>query len=353
MQVAILHNRLLSSLSTAILTVGTGHKIQYLNAAAEMLFEVSTKKALGVALADYLESEGLSRSLTDAIDNGQPATLREVIVIHPEPDRGILVDCAITPIHDVDAGQLLVLELTRVDRLMRLAREGRQRQRYAANQALIRGVAHEIKNPLGGLRGAAQLLDQELDNRDLREYTRIIIHEADRLRKLVDRMTGRYQPARIEPVNIHEILEHVRKLVLVELPLGVSIERDYDPSLPPVAGEKEQLIQAILNLVRNALQAVDERGIVRLRTRIERQITIGGICHRYVVRTDIEDNGPGIPEALADQVFDPLITGRDDGTGLGLSITQDIVNRHGGLIAFESTPGNTCFSLYLPVEESS
>jgi two-component system nitrogen regulation sensor histidine kinase GlnL len=245
---------------------------------------------------------------------------------------------------------VLLVELMQVDRLMRLARDENMLERQAANRAVMRGLAHEIKNPLGGLRGAAQLLERELPDPALKEYTRIIIHEADRLRNLVDRMMGPHKPLNKRPVNIHEILEHVRKLVLVEVPAGLTLEREYDPSLPDLLGEPEQLIQAVLNIVRNSAEAIQHKGVIRLRTAIERNFTIGQKRHRLVLRADIVDNGPGIPEEIREHIFYPMVTAKPGGTGLGLSIAQDIVTKHGGLIECDSRLGQTVFSIFLPLE---
>jgi two-component system nitrogen regulation sensor histidine kinase GlnL len=265
-------------------------------------------------------------------------------------ERIITVDCIVTPLVDGGPETALLVELSQVDRLMRLARDENIIDRQAANRAVMRGLAHEIKNPLGGLRGAAQLLERELPNQSLKEYTRIIIHEADRLRNLVDRMMGPHQPLKKKPVNLHEILEHVRKLMLVEVPVGLTLERQYDPSLPEFEGEPEQLIQAVLNIVRNSAEAIQHQGVIRLRTRIERSFTIGQKRHRLVLRADIEDNGPGIPEEIREHVFYPMVTAKPGGTGLGLSIAQDIIAKHGGLIECDSRPGLTVFSIYLPLE---
>jgi two-component system nitrogen regulation sensor histidine kinase GlnL len=215
---------------------------------------------------------------------------------------------------------------------------------------LLRGLAHEIKNPLGGIRGSAQLLQRELASEELREYTQIIMDESDRLQSLVDRMLGPNKPLLLEPINIHKVLERVRQLVQVEAPVGVSIERDYDPSIPQVNGDGDLLIQAILNIVRNAAQAVGVRGRILIRTRIHRQVTIGNKRNRLVVKIDVEDNGPGIPDALMGQIFYPMVTGRAEGTGLGLSIAQSLINQHGGLIECISEPGLTVFSIFLPLE---
>jgi two-component system nitrogen regulation sensor histidine kinase GlnL len=218
---------------------------------------------------------------------------------------------------------------------------------------MVRQLAHEIKNPLGGLRGAAQLLERELPDASLREYTGVIIREADRLRALVDNLLGPGIPLRREPLNLHELLQHVFHLLRSEAPPGVGILRDYDPSLPPVHIDRDQLVQAMLNLGRNAVQVLGQSGRLTLRTRALTNVTIGARRHRVVVSVQFEDNGPGVPAELADTIFYPLVTGRDGGTGLGLAVAQDIVTRHGGLIEFESRPGHTVFNLLLPFGDST
>ncbi|RMG27368.1 MAG: PAS domain-containing sensor histidine kinase, partial [Gammaproteobacteria bacterium] len=224
-------------------------------------------------------------------------------------------------------------------------------QSRALNE-LVRGLAHEIKNPLGGLRGAAQLLESELADPALREYTSVIIEEADRLRALVDRLLGPSGLPRRERLNLHEVLEHVRTLVLAEGHLGLRIERDYDPSIPELEADRDALVQAVLNIVRNAVEALAGEGTIWLQTRTERQVTIGSVRHRLAASVRIIDNGPGVPEALRERLFVPLVTGRAQGTGLGLAIAQNLVGRHGGIIEFESRPGHTCFNLLLPLEAS-
>ena len=341
---------ILDHLATTVLTFDGALRLTSLNPAGEMLFEVSSKKVVGQPLASLLpHSQRLVRALRHTLDSRHPFTARGVRLALPGA-RTITVDCTVTPLPDGEEGDRLLVELTQIDRLLRLARDESLLDRQAANRAVIRGLAHEIKNPLGGLRGAAQLLERELTDKGLKEYTRIIIHEADRLRNLVDRMIGTHQLPKREPLNVHEVLEHVRKLMLVEVPVGLSIERNYDPSLPLLHGDREQLIQAALNIVRNSVQAMDGKGTIRLRTRFERQFTIGSRRHRLALRIEIEDDGPGIPEELQEHIFYPMVTGRAGGTGLGLSIAQDIINRHGGLIEFASRPRHTLFTIYLPLD---
>jgi two-component system nitrogen regulation sensor histidine kinase GlnL len=340
---------ILDNLTTAVLTFDADLRLTSINPAGEMLFEISAKKAVGQTLAELLPHARLAtRTLNQTLESRHPVTARGVPLKLPG-HRTITVDCTVTPLTDAGPDALLV-ELTQVDRLLRLARDENMLERQAANRAVMRGLAHEIKNPLGGLRGAAQLLERELPDKALKEYTRIIIHEADRLRNLVDRMMGPHKPLKKKPVNIHEILEHVRKLMLVEVPVGLSLERDYDPSLPEFEGEPEQLIQAVLNIVRNSAEAIQHKGVIHLRTGIERSFTIGQKRRRLVLRADIEDNGPGIPEEIQEHIFYPMVTAKPGGTGLGLSIAQDIVAKHGGLIECHSRPGHTVFSIYLPLE---
>ncbi|MCR4302449.1 MAG: nitrogen regulation protein NR(II) [Sulfuricaulis sp.] len=341
--------RIIENLTTAVLTFDAALRLTSINPAGEMLFEVSAKKVIGQILTELLPQARLAiRTLARTLESRHPFTARGVR-LKLYGTRTITVDCMVTPVMDGDPHTALIVELTQIDRLLRLARDESMLDRQVANRAVMRGLAHEIKNPLGGLRGAAQLLERELPNNSLKEYTRIIIHEADRLRNLVDRMMGPHQPLKKKPINIHEILEHVRKLMLVEVPVGLSIEREYDPSLPEFEAEPGQLIQAVLNIVRNSAEAIQHQGTIRLRSGIERSFTIGQQRHRLVLRVDIEDNGPGIPEEIQHHIFYPLVTAKPGGTGLGLSIAQDIIAKHGGLIECRSRPGHTVFSLYLPL----
>ena len=344
--------RILDNLTTAVLTFDADLRLTSINPAGEMLFEISAKKAVGQTLAELLPHARLAtRTLSQTLESRHPVTARGVPLKLPG-HRSITVDCTVTPLTDAGPDGALLVELTQVDRLLRLARDESMLERQAANRAVMRGLAHEIKNPLGGLRGAAQLLERELPDKSLKEYTRIIIHEADRLRNLVDRMMGPHKPLKKQPVNIHEILEHVRKLMLLEVPVGLSLERDYDPSLPEFEGEPEQLIQAVLNIVRNSAEAIQHQGVIHLRTNIERNFTIGQKRHRLALRADIEDSGPGIPEEIQEHIFYPMVTAKPGGTGLGLSIAQDIIAKHGGLIECHSRPGHTVFSIYLPLENA-
>jgi two-component system nitrogen regulation sensor histidine kinase GlnL len=348
-----LQQQLLDSLSTAILLLDDRLKVQYLNVAAEMLLEVSGRRGQGLEIGMLMtESQSIPVGVEKAVARGSPYTQRQTPIELPGGDT-ITVDYTVTPIVDNDK-QLLVVEIQPLDRLLRISREETILSAQESSRTLIRGLAHEIKNPLGGLRGAAQLLARELPNDELRDYTTIIIDEADRLRNLVDRLLGPHSLPQTEDVNIHEVLERVIQLVGAETGGSISFVKDYDPSIPALKGDPERLIQAVLNIVRNAMQAMQtmppEQPEIIFTTRILRQFTLGKHRHRLVCHIDIADNGPGVPEEILHQIFFPMVSGRAEGTGLGLSIAQSIINQHQGLIECNSHPGDTHFSLYLPLE---
>ncbi|MCY1298240.1 Sensory histidine kinase/phosphatase NtrB [compost metagenome] len=288
------------------------------------------------------------------MEQAHPFNKREA-VLTALTGQTITVDYAVTPI--LNRGEtLLLLEVLPRDRLLRITKEEAQLSKQETTKLLVRGLAHEIKNPLGGIRGAAQLLARELPEDHLRDYTNVIIEEADRLRNLVDRMLGSNKLPNLALANVHEVLERVGSLIEAESQGSITLVRDYDPSIPDVRIDREQMIQAVLNIVRNAMQAIathnDLRlGRITLRTRTLRQFTIGHTRHRLVAKVEIIDNGPGIPAELQDTIFYPMVSGRPDGTGLGLAITQNIISQHQGLIECESHPGHTVFSIFLPLEQ--
>ena len=328
--------------------------LRYINHAGEMLFAASANRLCGRKITALFERDPqLAEALRETLKNSQSVTIREAKLSLPGHDQQMLVDLTTTPLFTGKVATHLLIELTRADRYQRLSRDEELIERHTANRAIIKGLAHEIKNPLGGLRGAAQLLEKELSDRSLKEYTYIIIKEADRLRNLVDRMLSSTRPLKQEPVNIHQVFNHVRKIVQAENHDGqLTIYRDFDPSLPTITGDNDQLIQAILNIIRNSIQALNGKGEIIMRTRIERQLTLGQKRYRLVLRAEVEDNGPGIPPALLEKIFYPMVTGHADGTGLGLSIAQDIVSNHKGLIECQSRPGQTIFSIFLPLEDN-
>mgnify|MGYP003629688693 CR=1 FL=1 len=344
----------LDNLNTAVLLLGEGLEITYLNQAAENLFASSAQRLFRLnASTLFTDSESRKKIFEDALANNHPFTERKAKLLLPDLTE-ITVDYSATPLN-ISAEAKLLLELHPMDRTLRIDREEALISAHDTSRNLIRGLAHEIKNPLGGIRGASQLLAQELDRSELVEYTDIIITEVERLKDLVDRLLGPAFPSKFSPVNIHEVTEHVIKLVRAETNRKLHIYKDYDPSIPDILGDREQLIQATLNLVRNAMQALDSSdkigsgGEIVLRTRIVNHITIGKLQHRVVCRLDIIDNGPGIPPEFADRIFYPMISGRANGSGLGLPIAQAAINQHQGLIECESQPGETRFSVFLPL----
>ena len=350
--------RLMDHLTTAVVLLDEQMKVQYVNPAAEQLMAASQSQLAGMTINNLIHDKDQSTQadLENALRDLHPFTKREAQVYILNNPQLATVDYTITPIRESTNTHSLLLELRPLDRLMRISREDNLINAHQATRALVRGVAHEVKNPLGGIRGAAQLLARELPDDSLREYTDIIIAEVDRLRNLVDQMLGPRKLPKWAQVNIHEILERVRSVLTAETGDPVAIDRDYDPSLPEMCGDKDQLIQAILNIVRNAKQALTEDEeqkdpTIVLRTRALRQFTIGHIRHRLILLVEIEDNGPGIAKEMQETMFYPMISGRASGTGLGLSISQSIINQHHGLVECESNPGKTIFRLLLPLEQ--
>ncbi len=352
-QAGPLEKKLLDHLVTAVLLFDGDLRLKYINPAGEMLFQASSRHVLGQKIGTLLPWPEcpMEQRLRDALTTRQPVTEREV-TLSLSDGHTIRVSCTVLPLHQLDASPEALVELCREDRHLRIVREEHLISQHQATQALLRGLAHEIKNPLGGLRGAAQLLEQELPNEAFREYTRIIVDEVDRLRKLMDRMLGPNLIPKEQRVNIHQILEHVCGLLAAEHPRRPAIIRDYDPSIPDFKADPDRLIQAVLNLARNAIAASGPTGRIELRTRVLRRFTIGTKCHRLVMRVEMIDDGEGIPPDLLDRIFFPMVSGRPGGTGLGLPIAQELINQHGGLIECESRPGQTRFLIYLPLEPS-
>ncbi|MCZ6617464.1 MAG: nitrogen regulation protein NR(II) [Gammaproteobacteria bacterium] len=349
---AKLAETILEHMSTAVLVVNDARKVCYMNTAAEALFGTSEPRSTGTALRELTFDDG-SEAFTgfdETFETGQSITKRAA-EFRLRDGTPMTVDLTASLVPNTDQ---LIIELQPLNRLLRINRDDYSLYSQETSRKLVRGLAHEVKNPLGGLRGAAQLLERELKDDALTEYTRIIINEADRLTDLVDRMLGPNRHPQIEQVNVHSVLEHVIRLVDAELPGRIDFQRDYDPSLPPISADEAQIIQAFLNIIRNAGQALEETHSPRivLRTRVVRQFTMGTIRHRMAAQIDILDNGPGIPSDLRDRIFFPMISGRADGTGLGLAITQTIVGQHHGILSCRSDAGETCFSVFLPLEHN-
>lgn len=346
---------ILDNLSTAIVLLSNDMLIEYINPACENLLQVSSRQAISSPLEKViLVDEAFKNRLLNAIIDLQPISEYESSIMLPD-GRKLMIDYVLTPLQLADSKTQLMLEISHMDRHIRITREEKLLTEQNATRNLVRGMAHEIKNPLGGLRGAAQLLERELPGEELKEYTQIIIGEADRLQVLVDSMLGPNNVPKKRNVNIHQILEHVRQLITVELGSAehIHFKRDYDPSLPDIMADSDMMIQAVLNITQNAVQALGGNGEITLKTRPLRHFTIGHTHHKLVLQTDIIDNGPGIPEDIQEQIFYPMVTGRAEGTGLGLSIAQSLINQHDGLIKVSSHPGETIFTIYLPLSTNT
>lgn len=339
---------LLDNMTTAVISLDGTLAVDALNPAAEVLFGVSARHAMGLRAERAVPAlAAQAERLQQALADGTAYTERELRLTDHHGDT-LTVDCSVTPFRS-GSGPALVLEFLPMDRHLRISRDDRMRSQNLANREMLRGLAHEIKNPLGGLRGAAQLLEREVVAPELAEYTGVIIREADRLQNLVDHMLGPRKPPEFVRQNIHEALEHVRRLIETDLPDGVRLVRDYDPSVPELDADREQLIQVFFNLIGNAAQAIGDDGTITLRTRAQRLFTIGGVQHRLVLRVDVIDTGSGIDEDLLPRIFLPMVTARAEGSGMGLPIAQYLVHLHSGLIECDSRPGETVFSVFLPL----
>lgn len=342
---------IVDNLAIAVLLFDASMRLRAANPAAEALLATSYQKLAGLdAERVFLRGDYWVSVLRWAMETGQPFTERDVQLLRPGPEE-VTVDCTVTPLTEAQGG--LLMELVQVDRYRRINQEQAMLSQFQTSQAMVRGLAHEIRNPLGGLRGAAQLLERELADPLLKEYTEVIIGEADRLQALLDRLLGPRMVPDKRPVNVHEVAERVCRLVNAEAPEGVSISCDYDPSIPEVWADPDLLIQAILNIARNAVQAVEGKGLILLRTRIERRVNIGNSYHKLAVRMDIIDNGPGIEPDMLKQMFYPMVSGRSGGTGLGLTIAQSLIQQHGGLVQCTSRPGETVMSILIPLEKGA
>ena len=340
----------LDALATAVIFAALDYKVIYANSAAENLFKLSNTNVRGHTLGElFVDDSALINAIKLAAERNCSYTQHE-LQLSTGGEARCDVSCTATPAQ-IDAFEGFLLEFTELHQHLRIARETRLLDQSEANRWLIRNLAHEIKNPLGGLRGAAQLLERELERPELTEYTQVIMKEADRLQTLVDRLLSPQRLPRLMPLNVHEALERVRSLLLAEFPDGLQINRDYDVSLPPIEADREQIIQALLNIARNAAQAIIGKGLVVLRTRVARQVTVARKLNRLAAMIQIVDNGPGVPDELRDKIFFPLVSGREGGTGLGLTLAQNFIAQHHGVIELESAPGRTCFTIVLPLAE--
>ena len=339
----------LELLAAAVLMLRPDERVCYVNPAAENLFELSRPKFMGHTPREIFgDCAALEAAIAKAVTSGASYTEQEIELGVAGKAR-LHLTCTVSPIETPDA--TLLIEFRHIDQQLKVAREERLQQQQQANRDLIRSLAHEIKNPLGGIRGAAQLLEGELDRPQLSEYTQVIIGEADRLQSLVNRLLAPNRLPTYKRTNIHEILVRVRSVVQAEFP-AIRFESDFDISIPEFEADPEQLTQVVLNIVRNAAQAL--AGVpdpqIRLETRVARGVTLGKKRHRLALALSVEDNGPGVPEAIRDRIFYPLVSGRDGGSGLGLTIAQTFVAQHGGTIEWTSVPGRTVFTILLPLE---
>jgi two-component system, NtrC family, nitrogen regulation sensor histidine kinase GlnL len=353
----------LDSLATMVMVVSYAGNICYVNAAVEDRLQMAARNVMGAAVAPFFEDPPtLLKALRDVqerrVDTKRFDALFVLHILHLKRDD--TPGSGSIPVHvfvsRMEGRDELLIELVEYEQQARQEREERMLGQTQASKELVRNLAHEIKNPLGGIRGAAQLLQMDLqDNKQLAEFTTVIINEADRLQSLVDRLLAPHRkPQIVQDVNIHEVLERVRSLITAEFPKGLKIVRDYDLSLPELRGDKEQLIQAILNIAHNAAQALEERRLsgdaqIKLITRVARGHTFAGERHRLALDLHIIDNGPGIPPDIRERIFFPLVSGREGGSGLGLTLAQTFIHQHNGVIECESTPGFTQFRMLIPL----
>ena len=343
----------LDLLASTVLLLDEGLVVRYVNPAGENLLAVSLRSVAGKPLSVVCTCSAiLQAALDNALNNNWGYTGQNI-----ELKRGdgevLHINCTVTPLRpEMAAGVRLLLELQPIEHQLAATREEHLIEQQKASRELIRNLAHEIKNPLGGIRGAAQLLEHELANPSLKEYTQVIIKEADRLQDLMQRLLTPHRTMLPTTVNIHEILERVRSLLTAEFPGSLAMRRDYDTSLPELVGDREQLIQAVLNVARNAAQAMQGEGEIVLRTRVLRQVTLAKKRYRLALEIKVIDNGPGIPETVRERMFYPLVSGREGGSGLGLTIAQNFVQHHHGTIDCSSRPGQTIFTIRLPVEQA-
>ncbi len=349
---------ILDSLHTAIMIIDRQLQIKHMNPSAEMLFHFSRNRAINRKIDQLIINEHeLYNRLRQSLASSHPFSLYEAqLKIHNNTD--IAVDYSVSPLEYKTRDKSLLLEFSPLKHIQKYAQEETLIAQHEASKSLMRGLAHEIKNPLGGLRGAAQLLERELDEKN-KVFTQIIINEADRLKNLVDRMAGPKEIPNISAINIHKVIEHVRRLVNAELKetvndrKSIQLNSDYDPSIPDLAADESMLIQIILNITRNAVSAINATGQIVFKTRTRRNRTIGITTYPLVASIEITDNGSGVNTDLQEKIFLPMITGRADGTGLGLSIAQSLVQQHHGLIEFTSYPGETTFTILLPIQHQN
>lgn len=345
-----IQQRVLEGMSAVVLLFDEDLRLKYINPAGEMLFEQSARNMLGLTYVELIQHKdeiSINKWVED-IKSGQSFTRHEVplVLFH---EKEVTANLTVLPLTDSADKTEYLLEIFPVDRWLRISRDEHRVEQQEVTQEILRGLAHEVKNPLGGLRGAAQLLERELPSNELKEYTQVIISEADRLQALVNRILGPAGLPKFKVINIHEVLELVRSLIEIEVDNKIQIHRDYDPSVPDVKADHDMLIQALLNIARNACEALGESGNITFKTRVVRKYTIGHQRHKLVACIEVIDDGPGIPTDIREKIFFPMVTGRAEGSGLGLAISQSLIQQHDGLIECHSEPGNTVFTVILPI----
>lgn len=339
-------------LATLVAVVGPDASVTFANSALEDAMGISRRNIVGSNLAEAFTEPALFRNALNGARENAFDVLRYDAFLKRISAEPLPVHVIITWTEPVTE---IIVEMVPLEQQTRQEREERLAEQAQTNKELIRNLAHEIKNPLGGIRGAAQLLEMEMESPDLTEYTQVIIREADRLQSLVDRLLAPHRrPHMVSDVNIHEVCERVRSLILAEFPKGLRVVRDYDVSIPEFQGDHEQLIQTLLNIAHNACQALVDRiaagdAVLTFRTRVLRQITFGKQRYRLALELHVIDNGPGVPDSIKDRIFYPLVSGREGGSGLGLTLAQTFVQQHHGLIEVDSVPGRTDFKILIPL----
>ena len=339
-------------LATLVTVVDKQGKVLFSNAALEDVLGISRRTIVGSDFAEAFTEPSQLQNALEGVSENEFAALRYDAWLKRVGYDALPVHVIITR---TDPAEDIIVELVPLEAQTRQDREERLMEQSQTNKELIRNLAHEIKNPLGGIRGAAQLLELEIASQELTEYTQVIIHEADRLQSLVDRLLAPHRrPHVVGDVNIHEVCERVRSLILAEFPKGMRVVRDYDTSIPEFRGDREQLIQTVLNIAHNAAQALAERmatgdAELTFKTRVMRQITFGKQRYRLALELHVIDNGPGVPDSIKDRIFYPLVSGREGGSGLGLTLAQTFVQQHHGSIEVDSVPGRTDFKILIPL----
>jgi two-component system nitrogen regulation sensor histidine kinase GlnL len=339
-------------LATLVAVISPDATVQFSNSALEDVLGTSRRTIDGSYFPEVFTEPSQLQSALDGLHKNEFSTLRYDAWIKRTAQESMPVHVIVTRTETSDA---VIVEMVPLEQQTRQDREERLAEQAQTNKELIRNLAHEIKNPLGGIRGAAQLLEMEMDSPEMTEYTQVIIHEADRLQSLVDRLLAPHRrPHMVGDVNIHEVCERVRSLILAEFPKGLKVIRDYDTSIPEFRGDREQLIQTVLNIAHNACQALAERiasadAELTFRSRVARQVTFGKQRYRLALELHVIDNGPGVPDSIRDRIFYPLVSGREGGSGLGLTLAQTFVQQHHGLIEVDSVPGRTDFKILIPL----